>query len=67
MYIWLNSLHYLLIFIMRPTKGWEERARTAPVTIVKSSITLEVHSRITIMKFKRKKTKNRKHGTVLKI
>lgn len=40
---------------MRPTKGWEERARTAPVTIVNSSNMLEVHPRITIIKFKRKK------------
>jgi hypothetical protein len=53
MYIWLNSLYYLLIFIMRPTKGWEERARTAPVTIVNSSIMLEVHPHITIIKCKR--------------
>ena len=34
---------------MRPTKGWEERARTAPVTIVNSSNMLEVHPHITII------------------
>lgn len=47
------------MFIMRPTKGWEERARTAPVTIVISSIMLEVYPCITIIKCQRMKGKER--------
>ena len=30
----MSKAIYLLMFIMRPTNGWDERARTAPVPII---------------------------------
>jgi len=29
----IKRVNYLLMFIIRPTNGWDERARTAPVAV----------------------------------